>query len=307
MRYRELGKTGLELSLLGFGASPLGGVFGPVDETNAIEAVQRALELGVNLFDVSPYYGLTKAETVLGKALRGVPRDRYVLASKVGRYQQASFDFSHKRVISSVDESLERLGVDYLDIVQAHDIEFGSLGQIVQETLPALRQLQRQGKVRFVGVTGLPLEHFDAVLEQSELDTILSYCHYTLWDTSLLELLPLLKEKRVGMINASPLGMGLLTRQGPPDWHPASAEIKQACAEASALCQAQGVDIAKLALQFSVSHTEIDTTLVGMATPEQVETNLRWIQEPLDRALLAQVQVVLEPISNQSWPSGQSA
>ena len=86
MQYRALGRTGLNVSFVGYGASPLGGVFGDVDESTAIRAVRRSLDLGVNFIDVSPYYGLTVAETVLGKALQGVPRDSYVLATKVGRY-----------------------------------------------------------------------------------------------------------------------------------------------------------------------------------------------------------------------------
>merc|ERR1711916_227064 len=104
MEYKELGNTGMKVSVVGFGASPLGGVFGDVNEEEAIKTVKRALELGINFIDVSPYYGITKAETVLGKALKGIPRDSYYLATKVGRYGGDEFDFSADRVIKSVDE-----------------------------------------------------------------------------------------------------------------------------------------------------------------------------------------------------------
>lgn len=118
MEYRTLGKTGLKVSALGFGASPLGGVFGDIDEAEGIRAVHAAVDLGINFFDVSPYYGLTRAETVLGKALKEIPRDRYYVATKVGRYGADQFDFSARRVAASVDESLARLNVDYSDEIK---------------------------------------------------------------------------------------------------------------------------------------------------------------------------------------------
>src|SRR5712691_1255098 len=122
MEYRPLGKTGLQVSTLGFGASPLGSVFRPIDEVEGIRTVHTALDLGINFIDVSPFYGLTRAEAVLGKALATIPRDRYYLATKIGRYGQNEFDFSAPRVTASVDESLRRLGVDYVDLIQCHDI-----------------------------------------------------------------------------------------------------------------------------------------------------------------------------------------
>src|SRR5689334_15695633 len=241
MNYRMLGNTGLRVSILSYGASPLGSVFRDVDETEGIRTVHTAIDLGINFIDVSPFYGLTKAETVLGKALKSIPRDRYILATKVGRYgmEQKDFDFSAARVIRSVDESLKRLKVDYVDVIQCHDIEFGSLQQVVEETLPALHKVREQGKARFIGVTGLPLKIFTAVLDQSGVDTLLSYCHYGLSDTSLAHLIPDLRNEGVGIIHASALGMGLLTRRGTPDWHPASNEIKSYCAQAAAYCESR--------------------------------------------------------------------
>jgi aryl-alcohol dehydrogenase-like predicted oxidoreductase len=305
MDYRQLGKTGLRVSALSYGASSLGGVFREIDEAEGIKTVHAALDLGINFIDVSPYYGLTRAEIVLGKALKGIPRDRYYLATKVGRYGRDQFDFSAERVTASVDESLARLGVDAIDLIQCHDIEFGSLDQIVEETLPALRKIQAQGKVRFVGITGLPLKVFGGVLERAEIDTILSYCRYELNDTSLAELIPVLQAKHIGIISASPLGMGLLTERGAPEWHPAPAEIREACARAAAYCRSQGVDIAQLAIQFSLSNPDIATTLVSTADPQNIIKNVKWLETPLDQALLAQVQAILAPIKNQTWPSGR--
>jgi len=305
LEYRTLGKTGLKVSALSFGASSLGSVFKPVDEGTAIRTVHTALDLGINFIDVSPFYGYTKAETVLGKALKGIPRDRYYLATKVGRYGDAEFDFSAKRSMASVDESLHRLGIDYIDIIQSHDNEYGDLNQVVNETIPALRQVQQQGKARFVGVTGYPLKIFRTILGQTEVDTILSYNHYSLNDTTLLGLVPWLNQKHTGIINASPVSQGLLTNHELPAWHPAPPEVRQACAAAAAYCSSQGTDIAKLAMQFSVAYPEIHTTLVGTADPANIEKDVRWIEEPVDRAVLAKVEALLAGIKDRGWTLGR--
>jgi aryl-alcohol dehydrogenase-like predicted oxidoreductase len=305
MKYRKLGKTGIEVSCLSFGASSLGSVFRPIDESEGIRAVHAALDAGINYIDVSPFYGLTVAETVLGKALRGLPRNRYLLATKVGRYREDAFDFSRDRVKASVDESLARMNVEHIDVIQCHDIEYGSLDQVVEETIPALMEIKRQGKARFVGITGLPLKIFEYVLDRVEVDTILSYCHYSIHDTSLEALIPYLEGKGVGIISASPLSMGLLTGRGEPDWHPAPALIKKTCAKAAAHCRKRDVDIAKLALQFSLAEPRIHTTLVGTASPDNIRNNIKWIEEPLDEELLAEVQDILQPVRNYTWIVGR--
>src|SRR3954465_5210157 len=110
MRFRPLGRTGLNLSWLSFGASSLGAEFRPVDLNEAIRSVRVALDLGMNFIDTSPYYGRGLSECLLGPALRGVPRDSYLLGTKLGRYDAAHFDFSARRVVESVDASLPRLG-----------------------------------------------------------------------------------------------------------------------------------------------------------------------------------------------------
>ena len=304
MEYHVLGNTGLKVSALSYGASPLGNVFRQVDEAEGIRTVHTALDLGINYIDVSPYYGITLAETVLGKALKGVPRDRYYLATKVGRYKENTFDFSAKRVTASVDESMARLGVDYIDVIQCHDIEFVSLNQIVNETIPALYKLKEQDKVGFVGITGLPLRIFETVLARTHIDTILSYCRYSLNDTTLENVIPFLKKHGVGTISASPLGMGLLTNRGTPGWHPAPDNVKATCAQAAEFCRQQGTDIVKLALQFALANPDIHSTLVGTDKPENIISNVQWLEEPMDQALLAEVLAILKPIQNVTWPSG---
>ena len=304
MKYRQLGRTGLQVSALSFGASSLGGVFRDIDEGEAIRAVHTALDEGINFIDVAPYYGQTRAETVLGKALRGISRQRYYLATKVGRYGAKEFDFSPGRALASVDESLVRLGIDHIDLIQIHDIEFGSLEIIIEETLPALRDLQRSGKVGHVGITGLPVGAFCRVARKAEVDTVLSYSRYCLNDTSLLGVLPELEERGVGVLTASPLSMGLLSHRGPPDWHPAPAELKEACARAAEHCSRRGADISKLAVQFSTAQERLASCIVGSADPENIRRSCRWIEEPLDEELLAEVRAIFEPVKNLCWYEG---
>lgn len=305
MEYRPLGNTGLNVSVLSFGASSLGSVFHPIDEDEGIRAVHAAVDGGINLIDVSPYYGLTKAETVLGKAIRQIPRDRFILTTKAGRYGDDAFDFSYERIIRSVDESLARLHTDYIDILFLHDIEFGDFRQVLDEGVPALNELKKRGKIRFTGVSGLPLRIFESVLAHSRVDAILSYCHYSLNDHTLLDLVPLLKEKGVGIINASPLSMGLLSGKEPPAWHPASPRIREVCRTAAEFCRAKGLSLPKLAIQFSVGHPDISTTLVSTANPENIRSNIACAEEPADEASIREVLNVLKPILNLSWPSGR--
>ena len=308
MKYRKLGKTGVEVSVLAFGGSSLGSAFRSVDENEGIRAVRVALDSGINLIDTSPFYGLTKAETLLGKALRDVPRESYYLATKVGRYgyKLKDFDFSAARVAASVDESLKRLGVEYVDFIQAHDVEFGKVEQIINETIPALRELQARGKVRFVGITALPLKLFRTVMDRVELDQIQSYCHYCLNDTALNDVLPFLESKCVGIFSSAPLAMRLLSLEGPPHWHPAPPNLRARCAEAARFCKARGSDIGKLALQFAVNNPRIHTTIVGTANPQRVLENIRHIKEPTDQDLLTAVFEILNPVHNLTWPSGRA-
>lgn len=307
MKYHPLGQTGLNVSAIAFGGSSLGSVFRPTDEQTGIRAVHVAIDHGINLIDTAPYYGDTRAETVLGKALKEIPRERYLLATKVARYgpEISDFDFSAERVTRSVDESLGRLGVDVIDFIQVHDIEFGNIDQIVEETIPALRRVQQAGKVRFVGISGLHLRLFEEVMDRVEVDQVQSYCHYCLNDTSLTGLLPYLQAKGVAIFNAAPLSMRLLSNEGPPDWHPGPPELRERCAEAARVCRERGVELGKLALQYSVATPDIPTTIVGTASPERILQNIRDIEEPIDYSLLAAVLAILRPVRNLTWNSGR--
>ena len=204
MQYRLLGETGLEISTLSFGASSLGAEFRNIDISEALSSVRVALDCGMNFIDTSPYYGRGMSEVLLGQVLPQVPRESYFLGSKLGRYAPTHFDFSARRVVESVDLSLERMKVDYLDVILCHDVEFMELDQILQEPLPALEKIRTQGKVRFIGVSGYPMKMFRYFLERADLDVILSYNHYTLQNNMLMELVAECERHGVGVMNAAP-------------------------------------------------------------------------------------------------------
>ena len=295
----------MRVSNLSFGASSLGSVFHSIREEEGIEAVFTAVENGINFIDVSPYYGHLKAETVLGKALKDIPRDKYYLSTKVGRYGKDGvnfWDYSAKRATESVYESLERLNIDYIDLINVHDIEFqgdmeGGLQKIVDETLPALVELKEKGVVRHVGITDLQPENLKWVVEhaaEGTVESILNFCHYCLNDTLLADYLGFFEQHGVGVINASPFSMGLLSQRGAPDWHPASKDLRNACARAAAYCQEQDYPIDKLAIQFSTSfNPRIATTLFSSANPKNVLKNIAYVNEPMDEELVQKVQEII--------------
>jgi aryl-alcohol dehydrogenase-like predicted oxidoreductase len=305
MQTRRLGKTDLDLPILSFGASSLGQEFRSVKLDEALESVRVALDCGLNFIDTSPFYGRGMSEVLLGIALRGVPRDSYTLCTKLGRYDLAHFDFSAKRVAESVDVSLHRLGTDHLDIILCHDIEFVPMQQIVDETIPALRKVQQAGKVRYIGFSGYPMKVFRFVLDQTDVDCALSYNQYTLQNTRFAdEIVPYLKEKGVGVMNAGPFSARLLTNAPLPPWLKEPEEVKAAARAAAAHCAERGVDIAKLALQFCLANPDIATTVSGSANPNNIRNWAKWAAEPLDEELLREVLALFAPVKNLGHREG---
>jgi L-galactose dehydrogenase len=305
MTHRKLGKTDLEVSILGFGASPLGDVFGKTDPGERIRAVHLAIDKGVNFFDVSPYYGLTLAETRLGEALEG-RRQSICLSTKCGRYGDRDFDFSPQRIREGLEESLTRLRTDYVDLLFAHDVEFGSAGQIIEETIPAMRRLQEEGKTRYIGISGYPPGFLVRIAQAVPVDAILNYCHYNLLVNDMEDqLAPFAEERGIGLINASPLHMGILTEQGAPEWHPAPPGVRSAVRKVAELCQSRGANLSDIALRFCLDYPNAATTLVGMSTTEQVSRNLSALDGGPPPEILQEIEAILAPVHNTVWISGR--
>jgi L-galactose dehydrogenase len=305
MEKRRLGRTDLEASILGFGAAPLGDEYGTIDPGEGERAVHYAVDHGINFFDTAPYYGRTVSEERLGKALKG-RRERVILATKCARYDIDGFDFSAKRVEESIDESLRRLQTDYVDLYQIHDIEFGDAREVMEQAVPAARRVQESGKARYVGITGLQLRILREVAEAQSVDTVLSYGRYNLMNRTMDEILtPFLRERGIGLINASPLHLRILTPFGAPEWHPAPPEVKEAGRRVVEFLAAKGRSTPKVGLRFCLDHPYVSTTLVGLSTVDQVRENLEILNEQTDPKLIQEIEAVIGPALNTGWESGR--
>ena len=305
MERRPLNGTGLERSVLGFGASSIGAEFRPIDVDEALRCVNVALDRGMNYIDTAAYYGRGMSEVMLGRVLPQISRDSYILSSKLGRYAPQHFDFSARRVAESVDISLERMQIDHIDIMFCHDIEFVDLDQVVNETIPALREQVDKGKVRFIGVSGYPMKIFTEMLQRSEIDVVLTYNHYTLQNDMALSLVEPCRDKNVGLINAAPFSARLLTNLSLPVWHKATDEVRAVAAKAAGHVRERGSDIAKLALQYSVANPEFSSCVTGSANPDRVNQWCDWLDEPMDEQLVSEVKEILKPIHNWVYVEGR--
>jgi L-galactose dehydrogenase len=203
-------------------------------------------------------------------------------------------------------ESLQRLRTDYVDVYQAHDIEFATREQIVNETLPAMHRLKEEGKARFIGITAYPLHLLKGIAETVPVDTVLTYCRYNLLDTSMNEVLaPLTRDKDIALINGSPLHMGALTEKGAPAWHPAPKRVLEMAQKAVRVCGRRGANISDIALQFALAHPHVSTTLVGMSKVRHVTRALDLLGVPVDEPLLNEVLDLIRPVVNICWQEGR--
>lgn len=305
MQRRPLGKTGLELSVLGFGASSIGAEFRPIDVPEALRCVNVALDRGMNYIDTAAYYGRGMSEIMLGRVLPQLDRDSFILSTKLGRYAPQHFDFSAKRVAESIDISLERMQVDHIDMVFCHDIEFVDLNQVIDETIPALQKQVEKGKVRFIGVSGYPMKIFHEMLRRAELDVVLTYNHYTLQNDMALDLAEPCQDAGVGLINAAPFSARLLTDAPLPVWHQATDQVRQVAKAAADHCRTRGTDIAKLALQYAAANESFASCVVGSANPDRVSGWCDWLDQPIDETLVAEVKEILKPIHNWVYAEGR--
>ncbi|KAL2749949.1 L-galactose dehydrogenase-like [Vespula maculifrons] len=289
MEYKKLGKTDLLVSKLSFGGGPLGCHYGNYDENEAIETIRQAIKEGVNYIDTAPWYGQGKSEKVIGKALKGIPRQAYYIATKVGRYEldvKNMFEFSKEKTRHSFKNSLDNLGLDYIDVIQVHDIEFApSLDIIITQTLPELSKQVAEGKARYIGITGYPLSVLKECIEQSNINIacVLTYSRFTLLDDTLMEFISFFKKCNIGVINAASLAMGLLTNNGPPDWHPASKEMKKICRDVAQYCKDNDVEISKLAVWYAMQCEDTTTNLVGIQNIQQLRMNFNVLRNGITK------------------------
>ena len=306
MTLRPLGRTGLAVSPLTLGGAQFGQQYGPLGVEQARQVVHAAIDAGVSLIDTSAFYGRGESERLLGEVLAGGWREKVAICTKAGRLDRATFDFSAAGMRACLEGSLKRLRTDRVEILLAHDIEYADdFDRVFTETADVLHRLRAEGKARFVGMSCLPLGLLAKAIEKCNLDVVVSYCHFNLQNRQLLtELMPVAETHGVGVLNASPLGMGLLTNGGPQPWHPGDADIKAACHAAATWCADRAANIAVLGMQFCLAEARIPSTITGAATVGELTANLAALATPPDPELLVGVEAILAPVRDRMWASG---
>lgn len=302
-----LGRSGLQVTRLGLGCAAIGGLYGDIPDDQATQVVHKALDLGLNLFDTAPLYGSGKSEERLGRALRDVPRDAYVLASKVGRLLVASdddqrdgsifdnpppfkpvFDFSYDGVMRSLEDSLKRLGVDRIDILHIHDPD-AHWKEAIEGAYPALERLRSEGVISAVSAGMNQWEMLARFAREGDFDCFLLAGRYSLLDQSALdELLPLCTEKNIGIMAGGTYNSGILAKGAKPgatyNYGEAPADIMQKAQAIEAVAERHGVDVKAAASQFVFAHPAITCIIPGTRQPARVEENFNLLIDEIPSA-----------------------
>jgi D-threo-aldose 1-dehydrogenase len=292
----------LEPGRLGLGTAPLGGLYDAIDDETARAVVERAWELGIRYFDTAPYYGSGDAERRLGAVLCERPRDAFVVSTKVGRLLrpgesgwrgapplQAYFDFSYDATLRSLEQSLERLGLDRVDVALVHDPD-DHYDEAIAGACRALARLRDEGVVRAIGVGMNQTALLCRFAEETDPDCFLVAGRYTLLDRSAEEgLLPLCEERAIAVIAGGVFNSGVLAGGGTYDYESASPAVLERVAELREICAQREVPLAAVALQFPLRHPAIARVLVGCRTPNEVEEDVRLFELELTDELWSEL------------------
>lgn len=325
MSRRRLGGTQVEITPLGFGGNVLGNLHAAVDDATARDTVLAAYESGVNYFDTAPLYGHGLSERRLGDALRGLPRDRIVLSTKVGRLLKPhgrvpppkpkpseggistdelplapQFDFSYDAVMRSFEDSLQRLGMSRVDVLLVHDCDEWSQGEryeaalkaVEAGALKALGQLKSEGAIGACGAGVNQFEACERLMDIGRFDCFLLAGRYTLLEQAALDaFLPRCVKEGVSVILGAPFNSGILVTGATPEarynYLPAPDDVKAKVARIERVAAAHGVPLAAAALQFVTGHPAVTTVIPGAKSRAEAEQNARWITQPIPAAFWA--------------------
>src|SRR5262245_50684276 len=276
----RVGRTALQVTRLGLGTVPIGGGLDPVSETQAIETVRTALDLGVTLIDTAPVYGKSRSERRLGQALAGVPRERYVLSTKVGRIVEPDgswqFDFSRDGALRSLESSLERLKLDRVDIVLVHDPDDHEQ-EALTGAFPALAELRAQGVIGAIGAGMNQWQMEQRFAHNVDVDCFLLAGRYTLLEQGALEFLELCRERQIGVFMGGVFNSGILATGARPgaryQYADAPPEILERAGQIEAICARHGVPLYVAAAQFPLAHLAVTAVVLGAASPAEMRAN----------------------------------
>jgi D-threo-aldose 1-dehydrogenase len=290
-----LGRTALQVTRLSFGTAPLGNLFEAVTDADAQAALESTWTSGIRFYDTAPLYGHGLAEARLGRFLRDKPRDSYTLASKVGRLLRADatpepgqsyvdvppvnpvFDFSYEATLRSVEESLQRLGLDRVDVLHIHDPD-DHFEEALKGAYPALDRLRSEGVIGAVGAGMNQWQMLSRLAREADFDCFLLAGRYTLLDQSAwAELMPLAEERGIAIIAAGVFNSGVLADPRPNsrfNYQPAPRELIAKARQIEAVCARHGVPLKTAAVQFPRAHAAVPTVLIGSRSAAQVEENV---------------------------------
>ena len=290
------------MSKLCLGCASFSNCYGNLSYIDCLNLITKALQLEITHFDTSPFYGMS--ESILGNIIKELGLEtssKIQVSSKIGRYGEDQFDFSGTKTKSSIINSLYLLNRNYLDIVFCHDIEFATnLDEIINETLPILAELKKEGKIKKIGISGYPLNVLDYVIERYEIDVVLTYCSYNLYYQGLEEYQTKWKQRGIEIIYGGITGMGLLTNLGPPAWHPANQILKNKCKQISTSLKKRGENITEYAFNFTILNNHIDSILIGPVNNTELIDYFNWIRFPISNDKINEI-VNLLKIEENIW------
>lgn len=323
---RRLGRTALQVTQFGFGTAPLAGFRTTIPELDAIATIDAAYQAGVRLFDSSPYYGYGRAELRMGAALRDRPRDDLVVSTKIGRWMTPvprgttiegmrkgglnhypTFDYSYDGVRRSLDQSLLRTGLDRVDIVLVHDVDFWTtgdrgvleerFGEVMNGAYRALHDLRSQGVIGAIGVGLNEADMSARFVRAGDFDCVLLAGRYTLLQQrSLDDFMPLCEKRNVGVIIGGPLNSGVLAtgaRQGAKyDYNDAPGWVMNRVARIEEVCMRHDVPLAAAALQFPLAHPAVSAIIPGAVSTEEMRGNFALMRRPIPAALWAELKLL---------------
>ncbi|MCA9311385.1 MAG: aldo/keto reductase [Phycisphaerales bacterium] len=321
IRTRPLGHSTIDATEIGLGLWAMGGGWGPVDDQNSLDAIEVALDAGVNFYDTADVYGMGHSEELLGRAMKG-RRDRFFVASKIGWIgydgeTNRSRYHTPDQLIAGVEESLTRLGTDHLDLIQCH-IHYPEANTPV--FIAGFQKLKQQGKVRAFGVSTSSLQHLQTFNQDDDCDA-LQVDYSILNRTPEADLLPYCRAHDIGVIVRGPLAMGILTGKFPRTPAFPEGDFRQAWIndpEQSAAFQSdldtvdqlrplvpEGQDLALLALRFLLANPDVTTVIPGARNPRQAAANIRAGQlGALDRDTMAKIDAIVAPGGGRKiWPA----
>ena len=307
----QIGSTELRVTRLGIGGAPIGSLFRTVSEDDASATVRRGLDLGLNYIDTAPLYGHGMSEMRLERVLKDVPRDSFVLSTKVGRVLnpvdsppvsphfpslpklEAVFDYSRDGILRSLEESLQRLSLDRVDIAYIHDAD-DHWEQAIDEAYPTLAELRSQGVVKAIGVGMNQWEMEARFAREGDFDCFLLAGRYTLLDqSSLAELMPVCLEKNVSLVLGGPFNSGILASDLGPgatyDYETAPVDIIEKARKTKDVCDRYAVPLKAAALQFGLLHPAVAATIPGPRSVAEVEENFRMAGHPIPVDLWAEL------------------